>query len=349
MPAIATALLTAGVTTVTTTLTERVVNGLLETDWTGTTEEWKRIEKKVMQCAVLGSEDNMKRTDYAASPILEHIKKFGQTGVANVAYVPPSMGKTTACHAIMKKYVKEGTNRGLCFSPNDTPRPYLEHMVTLLGFTNIESPPFGLVACLLRTLGVYCSVQHPSYLILDDFMPAGPNRIDIDLLLSIKTRIRSMNIIVVVLTASKDSADYMLTMNNLETITPPVGNAAMKIIRAEFQRGNHKRGDVTFHVKWETHLSMEWDAEEMRKAISVSPLYEAENAQDPQEFEKKIKTLLQDYSDEQRKEVTPTALMEALKESSRTMHPTITSSQSGTSLQSAPQETELFCSGCCVM
>eukprot|EP00978_Attheya_sp_CCMP212_P022840 scaffold68803_cov57-Attheya_sp.AAC.1 len=157
-----------------------------------------------------------------------------------------------------------------------------------------------------------------------------------------------MNIIVVVLTASKDSADYMLTMNNLETIISLVGHAAMNINRAEFQRGNHTRDDVTFHVKWETYLSMEWDDEQMRKAISVSPFYEAENAQDPQEFEKKIKTLLQDYSDEERKEVTPTVLMEALKESSRTMHPTLTYSQSRTSLQSAPQETELFCSGCCV-
>jgi hypothetical protein len=97
MPAIVTAAHpTADVTAVTTTFTKRVVNGLLEPDWTGTTEEWKRIEKNVMQCAVLGSQDNMKRTHYAASPILEYIKKFGHKGVANVAYVPPSMGKTTA-------------------------------------------------------------------------------------------------------------------------------------------------------------------------------------------------------------------------------------------------------------
>jgi hypothetical protein len=94
MPAIVTAAHpTADVTAVTTTFTKRVVNGLLEPDWTGTTEEWKRIEKNVMQCAVLGSQDNMKRTShYAASPILEYIKKFGHKG----AYVPPSMGKTTA-------------------------------------------------------------------------------------------------------------------------------------------------------------------------------------------------------------------------------------------------------------
>jgi hypothetical protein len=114
MPAIVTALLTSGVMTVTTTLTDREVSGLLETDWTGTTDEMgTMIEDKVRQCAVLGSDDDMKRTDYSASPILKHIKNFGQRHVVNVAYVPLTMGKTTACHAIMKKYIKEGTNRGL--------------------------------------------------------------------------------------------------------------------------------------------------------------------------------------------------------------------------------------------
>jgi hypothetical protein len=76
MPAIVTALLTAGVTAATTTLTERAVNSLLETKWDGTPEEKGMIEDKVvMQCAVLGSNDKMKRTSYAASPILKHIKK----------------------------------------------------------------------------------------------------------------------------------------------------------------------------------------------------------------------------------------------------------------------------------
>eukprot|EP00978_Attheya_sp_CCMP212_P015966 scaffold41446_cov73-Attheya_sp.AAC.1 len=145
---------------------------------------------------------------------------------------------------------------------------------------------------------------------------------------------------------SKDSADYMLTLNNLETIISPVGHAAMNIIRAEFRRGNYQRGDVTFHVNWETHLSMEWDAEQMRKAILVSPLYEAGNAQDPQEFEKKIKTLLQDYSDEQQKKVTPTVLMEALKESSRTIHPALASAQSGTSLQSQDDHPSTWVTSC---
>jgi hypothetical protein len=137
------ALLTASLAAATTTLTEEAVKGLLETDWNGTPEERKMIEDKVKQRPVLGSNDIMKRTAYAASPILKHIKDFGKRHVVNVAYVPHLMGKTTACHAIMKKYVKEGTNRGICFSPNDNSRPYLEHMVTLLGAKGSDAGSIG--------------------------------------------------------------------------------------------------------------------------------------------------------------------------------------------------------------
>jgi hypothetical protein len=346
-PAVVMALLTAGVTAATTTLTERAVKGLLETEWEGTTEERGMIEDKVKKRPVLGSKDSMKRTAYAASPILKHIKDFGKRHVVNVAYVPHLMGKTTACHAIMKKYVKEGTNRGICFSPNDNSRPYLEHMVTLLGFTDTKNPPVGLVAGLLAELDVSPAGNPSSYLILDDFMPDGPTNIDIDLLLSIKTLIRSMNIIVVVLTASKDSADYMLTMNTLGTILPPVGKDDMKIIRAKFKDGNYKRRDESFHLDWEAHLSMKWDAEEMKKAILVDPWYKKKSAVEQQVLVLKIDTLLQQYTDKERKEVTPEVLVQALDESDRIIQPL----QNFPSSQSAPpcQETGLFCSGCSVM
>jgi hypothetical protein len=348
------ALLTASLAAATTTLTEEAVKGLLETDWNGTPEERKMIEDKVKQRPVLGSNDIMKRTAYAASPILKHIKKSGHRHCVNVAYVPHLMGKTTACHAIMKKYVKEGTNRGLCFCPNDTSRPYLEHMVTLLGFTftDTKKPPFGLVAGLLEALD--CSGDGlASFLILDDFMPDGPTNIDIDLLVAIKTSLRSRNIIVVVLTASKDSANYMLTMNSLETILPPVGEVAMKGIRAEFELGNHFRRDPSFHLNWESHLSMEWDAKEMRKALLVDRLYEKKSAQEKKVLGLKIDALLQKYTDEERKEVTPEVLLQALDESYRMIQPieTLTSSLAGTSSQNSPlcQETGLFCSGFLVM
>jgi hypothetical protein len=145
----------------------------------------------------------------------------------------------------------------------------------------------------------------------------------------------------------------MLTMNNLQTIIPPVESAAAKIIREEFKRGNHKRGDETFHLDWETHLSMEWDAEEMRKAILVNPLSEEKSAPEQQDLELKIDTLLQQYTDEERKEVTPALLLQVLNETRCVIQliQTLTSSQSASSSQNAspPQETGLFCSGYRVM
>jgi hypothetical protein len=59
--AISTALLTAGGAAVTTTLTQ---HQLLQNDWSWTPEQKGMILEKVMQRAVLGSFDNMKRPAY---------------------------------------------------------------------------------------------------------------------------------------------------------------------------------------------------------------------------------------------------------------------------------------------
>jgi hypothetical protein len=59
-----------------------------------------------------------------------------------------------------------------------------------------------------------------------------------------------------------------------------VGCDATEIIRNKFKQGKHGRRDDSFHVKWETYLSMEWDAEEMKTAILIDPLYERKNKQE---------------------------------------------------------------------
>jgi hypothetical protein len=341
-------LVTVGATAATTTLTERAVASLLDGEWGGTPDENSMIEQKVKQRAVLGSPDHMKRTDYAASPILKRLKECALPSVVNVAYVPALMGKTTACHAVMNMYVREGTNHGLCFSPNDNSRPYLEHMVTLLGFTDTENPPAGLLRGLLRALAIPFDAEQPSFLILDDFMPDGPTNIDIDLLVAIKTLIRSMNIVVVVLTSSKASADYMLTMNTLGTIVPLVERAALRIIRADFQKGNFKRRDESFHLDWETYLSMEWDSGEMKKAILVHPSYKEKSAQQKKDVDAQIDTVLQQFTNEERKRVSPPQVLQEL----HSIQPiqTLNSSKSATFPQSAMhQETGVYCGGCHVL
>jgi hypothetical protein len=261
------------------------------------------------------------------------------------------MGKTTACHAIMSKYVKEGTSHGLCFSPSDTSRPYLEKMVTLLGFKDTENPPAGLVRRLLEALDVPFDAEHPSVLILDDFLPDGPTNIDIDLLLAIKTMVRSMNIVVVVFTANKESADYMLTMNRLGTIIPLVGTDAMDIIRAEFRNGNFNRGDENYHLDWETYLSMEWDSVEMKRAILVDPMFEKMSAHEKDGLQVEIDTILQSLTNEQRKRVSP---MQVLQELYVSPIQTLDSSQSETQSDISPQgaasqEIGVSCDGCHVM
>jgi hypothetical protein len=211
-----------------------------------------------VRCFGLTRSDGASLLRHVSYFFLKHIEECVLPSVVNVAYDPAAMGKTTAYFAVMNMHVKDGINRGLCFSPNDNSRPYLEHMVTLLGFTDKENPPAGLVIGLLKTLDVPFDAEQPSFLILDDFMPDRPTNIDIGLLLSITTTIRSMNIVVVALTASKESADYMLTMNALGTIVPLVEPADYYTNKEDFRNRKIQRRDESYHLDWETYLSMEY-------------------------------------------------------------------------------------------
>ena len=78
-------------------------------------------------------------------------------------------------------YVKEGTNRSICLSSSSstqddddaTFRPaFVEHMVTLLGFTDVSNPPVGMLTFLLEALvGGEQKKGHTSFL-----FPESANR-----------------------------------------------------------------------------------------------------------------------------------------------------------------------------
>jgi hypothetical protein len=103
--------LPVGDASATTTFTQKAVNDLLKMESSGTRKDKKMIETKIKQRAVLGSTAYMTRTSYAYSPSLEHLN-FSRQREVNAADVPSSMGKTTACHAFMKKYIKKAQLAG---------------------------------------------------------------------------------------------------------------------------------------------------------------------------------------------------------------------------------------------
>ena len=161
-----------------------------------------------------------------------------------------------------------------------------------------------------------------------------------------------MNIIVVVLTASKASADYMLTMNLLESIVPLVERDALDRIQDQFVQGQFERGDMSYHLAWENYLSMEWDSGEMKKAILVHPTYKGTSDQERIDLEAKIDIILQSLTPESRKRVSPQQVMRRLHSTAqiRALNSSQSETQSATSPQNAThQEPGAACGGCHIM
>ena len=68
-----------------------------------------------------------RRPQYASSQILQYMReRCTCPGTVYVAYVPPRMGKTTACVAHIER------NGGLCFSPADFGKPFLQSMLSVV-------------------------------------------------------------------------------------------------------------------------------------------------------------------------------------------------------------------------
>jgi hypothetical protein len=251
--------------------TESLINsiGLAFSDRSDMPKEIQRkIDEVTNGCRVLSSGASPKLESYARSPILDHMKKRLQdAGTVYVAYVPPGMGKTTACHACMKKRYP---SKGIAFCPSDRPFSYFHAMVHLLGF-DPNKPPVGLLQLLIDSLSKGespndpepSSKKHP-FLILDDFMTGGVNEADLTLLSSIKTAIRETPLIVLVMTANKTAANYMLSQNGLMYVQPLVTVPAIVEIREKF--GIVEPG-TSVPLDWEKYVRMKWEKSELKKTV----------------------------------------------------------------------------------
>ena len=138
----------------------------------------RRFQKKIEEALkkrILHLDDTSKfeRNPYAKSPILRYMKdRCRRQGVVYVACVPPGMGKTTACYAFLRKYA---ANKSLFLSPPDSSHIYIDNMLTHFGLEN-EKAPSGFVIGLINAMDQSYRADTPSYLLLDEFMPQGPNQ-----------------------------------------------------------------------------------------------------------------------------------------------------------------------------
>jgi hypothetical protein len=242
------------------------VNSLLQGQWKKGKVPKEKI-KQALKKRILHLDDTstkFERRPYAKSHILRYTKeRCRRQGVVYAAFVPHGMGKTTACYAFLQKYA---ANKFLFLSPPDSSQTYVDNILnidsTLFGLEK-EKAASGFVTGLIDAMDQPHPYNKPPYLLLDEFMPQGPNLYDSDLIFLIKSLIQERNVVVVVLAFNKDSANHLVTLNNFEGIQPLIDVSSI----CEIKNAEGFTIPSTFQLDWAKHASMEWDAEEMKIAL----------------------------------------------------------------------------------
>ena len=167
-----------------------------------------------------------------------------------------------ACFAFLKKHAQ---GKAIAFSPPDGELTYVDK---ILGQLKLDVGTSGLVNELVDELNDGADRSKPSYIIFDDFMPNGPNYYDVQLLMSLKSRLRGKSIYCIVLTSSIDSANYALSRNKLFSIQPLTNHDEFEKI---FCPLDVKKITHEFTIDWQKHCSMMWDDAVMKQAILMLP------------------------------------------------------------------------------
>jgi hypothetical protein len=229
------------------------------------------------------------------------------------------MGKTTACHAFMEKYAKQG----VAFSPTELEGLYHEFVLRKIGL-DAENPPPGWLELFLSCLDAKDS-KLPSFLLLDDFANEDAiSPFDKVFLTTMKSQIRSRNIAIVVLTSNKKSADEMLTWNKFESIRPAVDFETYMKLRQDYI-DSEEYGGSFFEMEWSRHLDMQWATNELKTAVLADPRYLGMSDLEKTCVEAKIDAFLQSMTPKQRLWINPSIILEKLSaDSGIHMAPTLT-------------------------
>jgi hypothetical protein len=217
------------------------------------------------------------------------------------------MGKTTACEAFMDK--RYGSN-ALAFLPTDDEIPYFDSILSLLSIDS-ENPPEGVLRHLLASLSAGAA-GHPGrfpYLILDDFMTNGPHQADVALVNNIKKIIRGTDVIAIVLTGSKLSANFLLSQNNLEYVCPLVKSDKLIEIAKEHRPVSRNK---PVPIDWVKYLSMVWEKEELMKALVGGDEYGALDDAQKDDLASKFGPAFDLLSEEDRESTSPREMFKIL-------------------------------------
>ena len=161
---------------------------------------------------------------------------------------------------------KPYARRGVAFSPEAVPGiSYFDSVIASLGF-DPQNPPDGFMVRLLVLLTE--GKEHPeltnNFLVLDNFMPHGFNNEDSYFVHNLKSHIKLKNISVLVLTPNREAACHLLSQNELGTIVPLATHPQI----CELKKANpciDPNRPLVFD--WESHVSMVWDKDQLKKAV----------------------------------------------------------------------------------
>ena len=282
--------------------------------WAGNVIMEKRIRKSVTGRNVIGCTAALKRTAYAASPILMQTRKYCMktAGTVFVFYAPSGMGKSTACNAVLDKYTK----KGIAFSPSDLTAvgSYKDTILQGLGL-DINNPPTGWMDKMIELLEAPWH-ENPAVLVLDDFMnDTADNPWDEVVLKGMKTAIRSRNVSIIVFTKNKKAANKMIAWNDMCSIVPAVSNTAVLGLKRaffEFKKSDQKLD--AFQIDWDKHVPMIWETSELKKAVLVDPKYVDTSQHEKNELTETIDAIIQHMNPSERKELNPRGLLHLLVE-----------------------------------
>lgn len=269
-------------------------------NWTGTFVGTMKIKYYVGNRRVLGGNSDLKRKNYAMSPILDSIVNhcLKVNGHVFVVYGGGGMGKTTALYAIMGRYAR----KGIAFSPGELGGSYKDILLRRLRLDR-DNPPSGWLEKLLAELQTPWK-EDPAILMLDDFMNDQPDDLlDKALLMNIKAAIRGKNIVAFVLTTNKQSANQMLTWNS--TILPAASEDDIRHCLRAVRQHKESNTEAEFVFNWNENGRLRWKTEELKKAVLLSPKY-VENSQDENDLlMAKIDAYIQEMEEEERESLSP--------------------------------------------
>lgn len=284
----------------------------MTSEWSGSMFALLKIKLSVHSRKVLGASSALKRKPYAMSPILYHITNYclRLNSTVFVVHASAGMGKTSACHAVLDKYAK----KGFAISPGDLTGSYKGIILKRLGL-NPDKPPEGWLRKLVDELQTPWR-ELPGVLLLDDFMNEdASNEWDKQLLLSLKSEIRSRNITVIILTKNERAANKMITMNDMVAIVPAEHKTEVQIIRTKynkFQAEANEGGE--FEIDWYARGRLKWETSELKNAIAVDPSYKDMTEADKAVVMGNIDLIIQNMDEGERDQLIPQTLIQLLNE-----------------------------------